>query len=121
MFKKKGFDYDITERMVCAGGLKGRNQAILLASLSILKILILTDREISKRVLNYKGKDGCQGDSGGPMTESREGSEYQVGVVSWGEGCGRAGLPGVYSNVGMFRDWMDTIINSHGSSQWCSI
>ena len=31
MFKKKGFDYDITERMVCAGGFKGRNQAILLA------------------------------------------------------------------------------------------
>ena len=83
--------------------------------------IFLTDKEISKRVLNYKGKDGCQGDSGGPMTESREGSEYQVGVVSWGEGCGRAGLPGVYSNVGMFRDWMDTIINSHGSSQWCSI
>ena len=52
-----------------------------------------------------QGKDGCQGDSGGPLVwESSQ--QYQViGVVSWGIGCARAGLPGVYAEVASMCVW----------------
>ena len=53
------------------------------------------------------GKDSCQGDSGGPLVV-RSGDEWvQVGVVSWGKGCGEAGYFGVYTNVGAFREWIE--------------
>lgn len=53
------------------------------------------------------GKDSCQGDSGGPLVV-RDGNNgwVQVGVVSWGDGCGLAGLFGVYSRLSTARDWM---------------
>ena len=46
------------------------------------------------------GVDACQGDSGGPMIARDEaGDPVQVGIVSWGYGCARAGYPGVYAQV----------------------
>ena len=49
------------------------------------------------------GKDTCQGDSGGPMFAGVSTSTgvvyYQVGITSFGIGCGAAGYPGVYAEV----------------------
>jgi secreted trypsin-like serine protease len=49
------------------------------------------------------GVDTCQGDSGGPMFRKDDtGAWIQVGIVSWGDGCARPGVPGVYSQVSTF-------------------
>ena len=50
------------------------------------------------------GKDFCQGDSGGPLVaRDAQNLDVQIGVVSWGIGCGVRGIPGVYTRVSAFR------------------
>ena len=54
------------------------------------------------------GKDACQGDSGGPLFTIHPETQTPVliGVVSWGIGCAREELPGVYSRVSSALDWI---------------
>lgn len=60
-----------------------------------------------------EGRDACDGDGGGPLVCESEGQWYQVGIVSFGIGCGRAGVPGVYTMVSAFQPWLErTIISS---------
>lgn len=61
------------------------------------------------------GKDTCIGDGGSPLVCPIEGSTnryHQVGIVAWGIGCGENGVPGVYVNVPLFRDWIDEQIKA---------
>nr|XP_058933110.1 serine protease 44-like [Kogia breviceps] len=52
------------------------------------------------------GKDACQGDSGGPLVCQLNDSWVQVGIVSWGIGCGHKGYPGVFTEVSFYKDWV---------------
>lgn len=58
-----------------------------------------------------------QGDSGGPLvcpSEENLGLYTLHGITSWGLGCGRKNYPGVYTNVGVFVDWIKQTVNSSG-------
>ena len=52
------------------------------------------------------GRDSCQGDSGGPLFVPRDGVWVQAGIVSFGEGCARPNIPGVYTRVSSYTDWV---------------
>ena len=54
------------------------------------------------------GRDACQGDSGGPLIIQGETVEedIQLGIISWGVGCGTNIFPGVYSKLGEFHQFI---------------
>jgi len=57
------------------------------------------------------GSDACLGDGGGPLVcpmATQPQRWVQIGLVSWGVGCGTA--PGVYTNLAKFSAWLvDTL------------
>ncbi len=60
--------------------------------------------------------DACEGDSGGPfvMKYPAENRWYQMGIVSWGEGCDRDGKYGFYTHLFRMSRWMRKVIDKAG-------
>ncbi|XP_013790327.2 tryptase gamma-like [Limulus polyphemus] len=55
--------------------------------------------------------DACRGDGGGPLVCEVDGYYELSGLVSWGFGCGRKDVPGVYVKVSSFIGWINQIIS----------
>uniref|UniRef100_A0A452V758 Peptidase S1 domain-containing protein n=1 Tax=Ursus maritimus TaxID=29073 RepID=A0A452V758_URSMA len=53
-----------------------------------------------------EGRDSCQMDSGGPLVCRWNCTWIQVGIVSWGQGCGHRDFPGVYTRVMSYVSWI---------------
>uniref|UniRef100_A0ABI7ZIR1 t-plasminogen activator n=1 Tax=Felis catus TaxID=9685 RepID=A0ABI7ZIR1_FELCA len=75
------FNRTVTNNMLCAGDTRsGGNQANL--------------------------HDACQGDSGGPLVCMKDNHMTLVGIISWGLGCGQKDVPGVYTKITNYLDWI---------------
>ncbi|KAI1297158.1 Serine proteinase stubble [Halotydeus destructor] len=80
MYKKAGFNRTTPKGIICAGLAAG-------------------------------GKDSCSGDSGGPLmaySKSRR-TWLLVGIVSNGIKCGEPNLPGIYTRVSEYLNWIDNV------------
>lgn len=72
----KSFDYEITDNMICAGGMFAHK------------------------------RDACSGDSGGPLHLEMEDHVTLLGVVSFGNDCAMQGYPGIYTKVANYYNWI---------------
>jgi len=82
-------------------------------------IFFLNDPKLMLGELKYSISNEptpCQGDSGGPLfTIEPDNTFLQIGVVSYGQGnrdqfCGLTIAPPVYTNVGAYGAWIQSII-----------
>jgi secreted trypsin-like serine protease len=59
------------------------------------------------------GRDTCQGDSGGPIVVKSPEGFIQVGITSFGKGCARKNVPGVYTRITSYLSWIQRVMQSH--------
>ena len=71
---------------------------------------VLTDTMFCT-LTDISGADPCLGDSGGPLIQTNEQNEsIQVGIISWGLGCGKPGSYGVYTDAGSVLEWIESYV-----------
>ncbi|XP_053956323.1 trypsin-2 [Anastrepha ludens] len=56
------------------------------------------------------GADSCWADSGGPLIMK---NQILVGIVSTGIGCARPGLPGIYTRVSKYVNWIESVLRKN--------
>ena len=75
---------------------------------------VLDPRELCAGDFRRGGADACAGDSGGPLVVATPSGAVQVGVVSWGTGCGMPRSTGVYARTARGATWVSAIVATGG-------
>ncbi|EEB17572.1 tripsin, putative [Pediculus humanus corporis] len=115
---QKGIDYSKKRATVVGWGKKSQedlfSEVLLKINVTTLtnedckKVKVLSSHLSDSMLCAYGDNvDACQGDSGGPLLyKANEDKEEIIGVVSWGVGCAQPGIPGVYSRVADYLEWI---------------
>ena len=73
----------------------------------------ITDNMFCAGYMDGRG-DACQGDSGGPfLMTAHDAVVTQVGIVSWGIGCATPDVPGIYTDVQHYLDWIHKVMEDN--------
>ncbi|KAH8393677.1 hypothetical protein KR200_009345 [Drosophila serrata] len=95
----KNIELPLVNYSTCQGQLRNTK---LGPNFSLARSLICAGGEVNK--------DACLGDGGSALfcaLEEHADRYEQVGIVNWGIECGKKDVPGTYTNVAMFKDWID--------------
>ncbi|XP_041834360.1 coagulation factor VII [Melanotaenia boesemani] len=86
-------------------------QRLVLPKVPLQECRLHTNLSITRNMLcaglKTGGSDTCQGDSGGPLVTRYKKTWFLTGVVSWGKGCAKENMYGVYAKVSNFLDWIE--------------
>ncbi|MEQ2293228.1 hypothetical protein AMECASPLE_031154 [Ameca splendens] len=101
-------------RLVEAGPTARFLQRLVLPRVPLQECRLHTQLNITKNMFcaGHKkgGQDACEGDSGGPLVVRYKKTWFLTGVVSWGKGCAKENMYGVYAKVSNFLDWIGTVM-----------
>ena len=73
------------------------------------KSMVTNDMFLAGGILGNTILDSCTGDSGGPCLKFFHDCWVLVGIVSWGDSCGKKDAPGVYTKVLNYYYWIRSV------------
>uniref|UniRef100_A0A8C2X179 Vitamin K-dependent protein C n=1 Tax=Cyclopterus lumpus TaxID=8103 RepID=A0A8C2X179_CYCLU len=107
-----------TLTVVTGWGKQGMDDTTFSSALNVIRVPLVDRGLCSRQMTNNisdnvlcagvlgQRTDACEGDSGGPMVALYRDTWFLVGLVSWGEGCGRGDKLGVYTKVSNYNEWI---------------
>ncbi|KAL7850958.1 hypothetical protein AOLI_G00213140 [Acnodon oligacanthus] len=110
-----------TQTVVTGWGKQNKTASHYSSALGFIHVPLVDHAECTRHMVNNltqnvlcagiigKVRDACEGDSGGPMMTQYHNTWFLIGLVSWGEGCGRTDKLGIYTKVSNYLEWIGSV------------